>query len=84
MTRAAVPIAVLAAFAALAPSAYAVRDFSSTARNILPSGQWGAIPNPNGSPTPDQASQQARLYDALTPLFDNVSNNDLNLSLIHI
>ncbi len=78
MTRAAVPIAVLAAFAALAPSAYAVRDFSSTARNIIPSGQWGAIPAPNGSPTPDQASQQARLYDALTPLFDNVSNNDLN------
>ena len=42
VTRATVPIAVLAAFAALAPSAYAVRDFSSTARNIIPSGQWGA------------------------------------------
>jgi acyl-homoserine lactone acylase PvdQ len=78
VTRATVPAVVLAAFAAFVPSAYAVRDFSSTARNIIPSGQWGAIPSANGSPTPDQASQQARLYDGLTPLFDNVSAKDLN------
>ena len=78
MTRATVPAVVVAAFAAIVPSAHAVRDFSSTARNIIPSGQWGAIPSPDGTPTPDQASQQARLYDALTPLFDNVSAKDLN------
>jgi acyl-homoserine lactone acylase PvdQ len=78
VTRATVPAVVVAALAAFVPSAYAVRDFSSTARNIIPSGQWGDIPNPNGSPTPQQASGQARLYDDLTPLFDNVSNKDLN------
>ena len=72
MTRAIVSVAVVAALAALAPSAYAVRDFSSTARNIIPSGQWGGVP-----PVP-AADDQARMYDALTPLFDNVSNGDLN------
>ena len=72
------PIAVLAAFAALAPSAYAVRDFSSTARNIIPSGQWGGIPRRQRLADARPGLQQARLYDALTPLFDNVSNNDLN------
>jgi hypothetical protein len=78
LTRVAVSVVVLAALAALAPSAYAVRDFSSTARNIIPSGQWGAIPSADQPPTPDQAAQQARLYDGLTPLFDNVSNGDLH------
>jgi len=34
-----VSVVVLAACAAFVPSAYAVRDFSSTARNIIPSGQ---------------------------------------------
>ena len=69
------PAALLAAFVAIVPSAYAVRDFSTTARNIIPSGQWGSIPSAGGTPTPEQASGQAKLYDALTPLF---------LSLIHI
>ncbi len=45
------------------------KDPTIIARNILPSGQYGA-PNPN-------AAQQAELYNALTPLFDNVAPNDL-------
>jgi len=72
VTRAIVSAAVVAAVAALAPSAYAVRDFSTTARNIIPSGQWGGVP-----PVP-QADDQARMYDALTPLFDKIDNGDLN------
>src|SRR4051794_3502132 len=51
--------------------AYAVRDYSSTALNIIPSGQWGAVQ------PPPQASDQAQMYDALTPLFDNVTKADL-------
>jgi acyl-homoserine lactone acylase PvdQ len=78
VTRATVSVVVLAAFGAFAPSAYAVRDFATTARNIIPSGQWGGVPSDGGSPTPDQASQQARLYDALTPLFDKVTPQHLN------
>ena len=72
MTRATVSVVVVAALAAFAPSAHAVRDFSSTARNIIPSGQWGGVP-----PVP-QADGQAKLYDGLTPLFDDISNGDLN------
>jgi len=62
----------MAAFLAMAPAAHAVRDFSSTARNIIPSGQYGGVP------PVEQADDQARMYDALTPLFDKVSNADLN------
>ncbi|MBA3261935.1 MAG: penicillin acylase family protein [Thermoleophilaceae bacterium] len=73
MTRATVSAAaVVAAFAAVVPSAHAARDFSSTARNIIPSGQYGGVP-----PVP-QADDQARMYDALTPLFDKVTSKDLN------
>jgi acyl-homoserine lactone acylase PvdQ len=45
------------------------KDPTIIARNILPSGQYGA-PNPN-------APQQAEMYNALTPLFDRVSPTDL-------
>jgi hypothetical protein len=51
--------------------AHAVRDFSSTALNIIPSGQYGAVP------VPKKASGQAKMYDALTPLFDDVTKADL-------
>jgi hypothetical protein len=44
-------------------------DPTIIARNILPSGQYGT-PGPN-------ASAQAQMYNALTPLFDHVSQNDL-------
>ena len=63
-------LATAAFFVAAAP-AYAVRDFASTALNIIPSGQYGAVP------PPPKADDQARMYDALTPLFDDVTNRDL-------
>ena len=49
--------------------AKAPKDPTIIARNILPSGQYGT-PNPN-------AATQANLYNALTPLFDQVTPNDL-------
>ena len=52
--------------------ALAVRDYSKTALNIIPSGQWGGIP------IPPKADDQARMYDGLTPLFDRVSNRQLH------
>jgi acyl-homoserine lactone acylase PvdQ len=50
-------------------SAKAPKDPTIIARNILPSGQYGT-PNPN-------AATQAEMYNALTPLFDHVTSNDL-------
>ena len=58
-------LAMMAFFVA-APPAFAVRDFAGTALNIIPSGQYGAVP------PPPKADQQARMYDGLTPLFDGV------------
>src|SRR5919199_3863224 len=49
----------------------ATRDFAATALNILPSGQLGAVPPPAG------ADRQARMYDALTPRFDDVTSADV-------
>jgi acyl-homoserine lactone acylase PvdQ len=46
-------------------------DYSDTALNIIPSGQWGAVP------VPPNADSQARMYDGLTPLFDQVADADL-------
>jgi acyl-homoserine lactone acylase PvdQ len=46
-------------------------DYAQFARNILPHGQYGAVPPPAA------ASTQAKMYDALTPLFDNVTAQDL-------
>ena len=63
-------LATMAFFVVAAP-AHAVRDFASTALNIIPSGQYGAVP------PPPKADDQARMYDALTPLFDDVTNRDL-------
>ncbi len=47
-------------------------DFAQKARNIIPSGQFGSAPTPSGADT------QAKMYDGLTPLFDNVTGADLN------
>ena len=68
MSRVAVVSA--AAFALLAAPA-AAQDYAATARNIIPSGQYGTAPPPAG------ADQQALMYDALTPLFDQVTTGDL-------
>jgi hypothetical protein len=67
-----IPVAVVAsAILSLAPAAFAqtAADPTIIARNILPSGQYG-LPGPG-------ADSQAQLYNALTPLFDNVQPNDL-------
>ena len=56
---------------ALASSASAATDYASTALNIIPSGQYGAVPPPAAADT------QAKMYDGLTPLFDAVTKGDL-------
>jgi acyl-homoserine lactone acylase PvdQ len=61
--------AVTAAFCLVvaSPAAAARLDFGRQTYSILPPGQSGALP-------PDRHStDQARLYDALTPLFDEVT-----------
>ena len=64
---------VVGGMLALAPgaSAAAPKDYADTALNIIPSGQYGSIPPPAGADT------QAKMYDGLTPLFDDVTNADL-------
>src|SRR5947208_11784162 len=70
MRAPAVPLGA-AVLACLAAGPAMAKDYSSTARNIIPSGQYGGIPTA-------KADVQAKMYDALTPLFDKVTNADLN------
>jgi acyl-homoserine lactone acylase PvdQ len=49
-----------------------VKDPAKVARNVIPSGQYGG----DGS-VPPGADSQAKLYDGLTPLFDQVTTEDL-------
>src|SRR4051794_41919857 len=63
-------LALAAAFLATAAPA-AAKDYAPDALNIIPSGQYGSVPIPNG------ADQQALMYDGLTPLFDQVTAPDL-------
>jgi acyl-homoserine lactone acylase PvdQ len=71
-----VKIVVAATMAALflalaAPASAARLDFGRQTWNILPPGQSGAIP-------PDRHStDQLRLYDRLTPLFDDIGQRDI-------
>jgi len=46
-------------------------DYAQTALNIIPSGQYGSVP------PPAQATDQAKLYDALTPRFGDVTAADV-------
>ncbi|MDX6664487.1 MAG: hypothetical protein QOG68_693 [Solirubrobacteraceae bacterium] len=46
-------------------------DYAAYARNIIPSGQQGGVP------IPADADAQAKMYDALTPLFDKVTDSSL-------
>ena len=63
---------VLAFVLATAPLATAAPgDPAQTALNIIPSGQFGDVPPPPGADT------QAKMFDGLTPLFDQVTNDDL-------
>ncbi len=48
-----------------------VGDYAIIARNIIPSGQYGSVP------PPPKATQQAKMYDALTPRFNHVTGRDL-------
>src|SRR4051795_3534046 len=61
----------LACAAFALPATASAKDYASTALNIVPSGQYGSLPIPAGADT------QARMYDGLTPLFDNVQPSDL-------
>src|SRR3954471_16946734 len=69
-------LALAATLAALllVPATAGARDYADTARNVVPSGQWGGVPVPPG------ADSQAKLYDSLTPRFDQVTAGDLNRS----
>jgi acyl-homoserine lactone acylase PvdQ len=65
-------IVALAAAAVVAfPASASATDFAATARNIVPSGQLG------GFPVQADAGEQALMYDGLTPLFDRVTDADL-------
>src|SRR5436309_10738168 len=63
--------------AVVAPTAMAgfavppTTDHAIFGRDIVPSGEFGSVPPPPG------ADQQARMYNALTPLFNNVTPTDL-------
>ena len=67
------PAAALAALLLL-PATASARDYAGTALNVVPSGQWG------GAPVPPGADSQAKLYDSLTPRFDQVTPEDLTRS----
>ncbi len=62
-----------ALLAVAAPVAGAeVKDYAQRALNILPVGEYG------GLPIVPEADDQALMYDGLTPLFDQVSDSDLD------
>jgi acyl-homoserine lactone acylase PvdQ len=65
-----VALAAAAVVVVLPAPAFAT-DYAATARNIIPSGQPGGLPVPPGADT------QALMYDALTPLFNQVTEADL-------
>ena len=71
MKRFVVLLSAAAGCLAAAAPAQAIRDYSSTALNIIPSGQYGSVP------IPPKADDQARMYDALTSRFDRVTKRDL-------
>jgi acyl-homoserine lactone acylase PvdQ len=66
--------AVLAAgfaIAVIVPATVSAKDFATVARDIVPSGEPGGVPVPPG------ADRQALMYDALTPLFNHVTDAQL-------
>ncbi len=62
----------VAALFSVSASGAQAEDYAETARNINPSGQYGNFPVPPG------ADEQANMYDALTPLFDQVTDVELD------
>jgi acyl-homoserine lactone acylase PvdQ len=71
ITAALAVLAVTAWGASVAQASVSLKDYSQVARNIIPSGEPGSFPVPDGAAT------QAQMYNALTPLFDHVTNADL-------
>ena len=63
---------VVSVWLALSASSALGKDYADVARNIVPSGQYGSLT------PPANAAEQAEMYDALTPLFDQVGNGDLD------
>ena len=58
---------LVAMFVLCLPASALAQDTASTALNILPSGQSEDASAPG-------ATRQAQMYNALTPLFDNVTD----------
>jgi hypothetical protein len=52
-----------------------VPDYATIARDIIPAGEYGSVPTPATLPA---IEQQAQMYNALTPLWNNVTPADLN------
>ncbi len=78
MRKAMAAVAAAGALAFAAPAALGATgpvDYSQVARNIIPSGQ--ADPGETLAPGVLPNDTQAKLYNALTPLFDHVTNADL-------
>src|SRR3954463_12820187 len=71
LRRAALAAAALCLVLPSAARARTTTDFASTALNIVPSGQQGAVPVPAGAHRP------AQMYDRLTPKVDDVTSGDL-------
>ncbi len=71
MRRLMTVFAVIVSGLAIQVTGAAAKDYASTALNIIPSSQYG------GLIPPPLAKDQALMYDALTPLFNSVSNKDM-------
>jgi hypothetical protein len=70
MRRVLVALGVVATFVMVVCASATAKDRTIIARNILPSGQFQIDTGP-------AAEAQAHMYNALTPLFDHVTPNDL-------
>ena len=78
MRRTMALVAAVTGLAFAAPAALgatAPKDYSQTALNIIPSGQ--ADPGETLLPGVLPNDTQAQMYNALTPLFNHVTNGDL-------
>ena len=71
MRNALIALAVLALLGAFSAGAASRHDYALVARDILPPGNYG------GANFTKNSTDQAVLYDALTPLFDQVTTKDV-------
>jgi acyl-homoserine lactone acylase PvdQ len=68
------PALLGAATASAATPPTSAKDYAIIARDIMPSGEYGAVPTPALLP---KEEQQAEMYNALTPLFNHVTAADV-------